>query len=63
VKLIYQRDLLPRYIGQEGDFLRLNDNSIFEVKGLVHPAGKLIAYPRYIPDEYGARQKDSMSRR
>ena len=33
----------------EGFMLKLVSNAIFEVKGLIHPPGLLIAYPRYVP--------------
>jgi predicted nucleotidyltransferase len=49
----------PDTLGREGDFIELRDGAIFEVKGLVHPPDRLIAYPRYIPDEQGDRVKDS----
>ena len=44
--------------GREGDFIELDDGSIFEVKGLSHPPHGVIAYPRYIPDESGERSKE-----
>ena len=44
--------------GREGDFIELDDGSIFEVKGLSHPPYGVIAYPRYIPDESGERSKE-----
>jgi len=44
--------------GREGDFIELDDGSIFEIKGLSHPPHGVIAYPRYIPDESGERSKE-----
>jgi len=44
--------------GREGDFIELDDGTIFEVKGLSHPPHGVIAYPRYIPDEGGERVKE-----
>jgi len=44
--------------GREGDFVELDDGSIFEVKGLSHPSYGVIAYPRYIPDEKGERARE-----
>ncbi|MEM2211384.1 MAG: hypothetical protein QW372_01185 [Nitrososphaerales archaeon] len=41
--------------GREGDFIELEDHSIFEVKGLVHPPNRLISFIRYIPDQNGER--------
>ncbi len=44
--------------GREGDFIELDDGSIFEIKGLSHPPHGVIAYPRYTPDEGGERSKE-----
>ncbi len=33
----------------EGCFVKTSDNLIFEVKGVVHPENRLIAYLRYVP--------------
>jgi uncharacterized protein len=40
---------------REGDLIRTDDNVIFDVKGLVQPPDKIIAFPRYIPDPSGVR--------
>src|SRR3972149_5509014 len=40
---------------REGDLIRTGDNVIFDVKGLVHPPDKVIAFPRYIPSPEGKR--------
>ncbi len=40
---------------REGDLIRTRDNVIFDVKGLVHPPNKIIAFPRYIPSSEGTR--------
>jgi len=42
---------------REGDFLETVDNFIFDVKGIVHPPDRVIAYLRYVPDEKGARTR------
>jgi len=42
---------------REGDFLETVDNFIFDVKGLVHPPDRVIAYLRYVPDEKGGRTR------
>jgi len=34
----------------EGYFIRTSDNLIFEVKGVVHPHDRIIAYVRYVPN-------------
>jgi len=43
---------------REGDFIQTGDNVIFDVKGLVHPPNKVIAFPRYIPIAKGTRSND-----
>ena len=43
----------------EGFFLVTNDNHIFEVKGVVHPKGRVVAYLRYLPDQDGNRVSSS----
>ncbi|MEM3045533.1 MAG: hypothetical protein QW057_00430 [Candidatus Bathyarchaeia archaeon] len=40
---------------REGDFVETRDGLIFDVKGLTHPPGRLVAYVRYIPDVSGDR--------
>ena len=44
-------------LAREGDLIRTADNVIFDVKGLVHPPNKVIAFPRYIPSIEGTRGK------
>jgi predicted nucleotidyltransferase len=45
---------------REGDLIKTKSNVVFDVKGLVHPKGKIIAFPRFIPTPQGTRQgKDS----
>jgi len=39
----------------EGFMLELRSGHIFEVKGLVHPPGRVLAYPRYVLDPAGPR--------
>jgi predicted nucleotidyltransferase len=41
---------------REGDLIKTRDNVIFDVKGLVHPPDKVIAFPRYIPSPTGTRR-------
>jgi uncharacterized protein len=40
---------------REGDLIKSKSNVVFDVKGLVHPEGKLIAFPRFIPTPQGNR--------
>ena len=42
---------------REGDFIETKEKLIFDVKGLVHPPRKVIAFVRYIPDPKGDREK------
>jgi predicted nucleotidyltransferase len=42
---------------REGDLIKTENNVIFDVKGLVHPPKRLIAFPRYIPSPQGTRGK------
>jgi predicted nucleotidyltransferase len=45
---------------REGDLIRNKSNVIFDVKGLVHPAGKVVAFPRFIPSPEGSRGKKNL---
>ena len=36
------------------------DNVFFDVKGLVHPSSRVVAFLRYVPDPNGDRKKDGM---
>jgi predicted nucleotidyltransferase len=48
-------------LAREGDFIQHESNVIFDVKGLIHPKNRVIAFPRYIPDTAGARHGQGMS--
>ncbi|MEM2984183.1 MAG: nucleotidyltransferase domain-containing protein [Candidatus Jordarchaeaceae archaeon] len=50
-KLRYVKPIL------EGDFIEDKNNMIFDVKGLVHPPNRVIAYLRYYPDAEGERTR------
>ena len=41
---------------REGDLIRTRSNAAFDVKGLVHPVDKIIAFPRFIPSPEGTRR-------
>ena len=41
---------------REGELIKTGNQVIFDVKGLVHPPNRLIAFPRYIPSPEGTRQ-------
>lgn len=42
---------------REGDLIETSDKVIFDVKGLVHPPDKVIAFPRYIPSAESTRRR------
>ena len=42
---------------REGDFIESIEGLIFDVKGLVHPPDRVIAFIRYFPDEKGSRKR------
>jgi predicted nucleotidyltransferase len=46
----------------EGHFIMTDDDLLFEVKGVVHPRDRVIAYLRYVQDEQGDRQTRSGTR-
>jgi len=41
---------------REGELIRTKNKVIFDVKGLVHPPNKVIAFPRFIPSPQGTRR-------
>jgi predicted nucleotidyltransferase len=45
-------------ISREGDLVENLDGCIFDVKGLIHPHNKVIAFIRYVPDQAGNRKRD-----
>ena len=48
-------------MAREGDLIKTVSNVVFDVKGLVHPPNKVIAFPRFIPSAQGTRQgKDAL---
>ena len=48
-------------MAREGDLIKTVSNVVFDVKGLVHPKDKVIAFPRFIPSAQGTRQgKDAL---
>jgi predicted nucleotidyltransferase len=46
---------------REGDFIETKAGLLFDVKGLVHPPNRVIAFPRYVPDKEGSRRRDGMT--
>ena len=43
---------------REGDLIETKDNIVFDVKGLVHPPDRVVAFIRYVPDPMGSRERD-----
>jgi predicted nucleotidyltransferase len=43
---------------REGDLIETVEGLIFDVKGLIHPPNRVIAFVRYFPDEKGERRKN-----
>jgi predicted nucleotidyltransferase len=46
---------------REGDFIETQAGLIFDVKGLVHPPDRIIAFPRFVPNQAGERRNDEKS--
>jgi len=42
---------------REGDLVETFDGNLFDVKGLVHPSGKVVAFIRYTPHSKGERKR------
>jgi predicted nucleotidyltransferase len=45
---------------REGDFLETTNGLLFDVKGLVHPPNRIVAYVRYVPDRHGDRTRNGV---
>jgi predicted nucleotidyltransferase len=48
---------MKSFRAREGDFIEAVEGLIFDVKGLVHPPSRVIAFVRYVPDEKGDRRR------
>lgn len=46
---------------REGDFIETSEGSIFDVKGLIHPPNRTIAFLRYFPEKNGKRKREGKS--
>ena len=46
---------------REGDFIETSEGLIFDVKGLIHPPNRIVAFLRYFPDEEGKRKRNGTS--
>lgn len=47
---------------REGDFIETKHGLIFDVKGLVHPPDKIVAFIRYYPSKAGERRRSKLRR-
>lgn len=48
---------------REGDLIETFDGNIFDVKGLVHPSDKVVAFIRFTPDPKGERKRGGVTYR
>src|SRR5512138_3959369 len=48
-------------LAREGDLIRTTSNVLFDVKGLLHPKDKVIAFPRFIPSTAGTRKGNGVT--
>ncbi|MFB0567405.1 MAG: hypothetical protein ACETVM_02315 [Candidatus Bathyarchaeia archaeon] len=46
---------------REGDLIETLDGNIFDVKGIIHPRRKVVAFIRYVPDPNGDRKRDEVT--
>jgi predicted nucleotidyltransferase len=44
-------------LAREGELIENKEGIIFDVKGLIHPPSKIIAFPRFIPSSKGKRKR------
>ena len=51
---------MRRMRAREGDFVESSDGLFFDVKGLLHPPDRVVAYLRYYPDSRGTRSRDGV---
>jgi predicted nucleotidyltransferase len=45
---------------REGDLIESKGKLVFDVKGLVHPPDRVVAFIRYVPDPNGSRERDGI---
>ena len=45
---------------REGDFIEIREGLIFDVKGLVHPLNRVIAFVRHVPSPVGDRERGGL---
>ncbi|MBT8171240.1 hypothetical protein KJN74_00005, partial [Candidatus Bathyarchaeota archaeon] len=42
---------------REGDLIESKNNILFDVKGIIHPPPRVVAFLRYVPDSTGIRKR------
>ena len=52
-----------KHKAREGDITETANHIFFDVKGLVHPPRKIVAFIRFIPDPKGDRKRDNITYR
>ena len=52
--------MMRRMRAREGDFVESSDGLLFDVKGLLHPPDRIVAYLRYYPDNRGTRFRNGV---
>ena len=50
-------------LSHEGDYIENLTKVIFDVKGLVHPPERIVAFPRFVPDPQGSRKRKGITYR
>ncbi len=48
---------------KEGDLIHTTHSWIYDVKGLVHPPDRIVAFPRFFPDPRGDRRREGIAYR
>ncbi len=48
-------------MSREGNYIEDSNGVIFDVKGLIHPPDRVIAFPRFIPDLKGNRKRKDIT--
>jgi len=48
-------------LAREGDLIKTKSDVVFDVKGLLHPPNKVIAFPRFIPSPTGTRKGNGVA--
>lgn len=52
-----------RFTAREGDLIETRNHAFFDVKGLVHPPKKIVAFIRFFPNPKGDRKRENITYR